>query len=399
MASLKLMLNTSRSLKNGDFPLVFQIIHKRKKKLIYTPYKLLPIEFNVKNQKVSFISDSYRSIKEIRTINMAIKKQQKKIEKLIEELEAKECNYTVEDIITRYQMENNPLSLLNFIDLQIMRKKELGKEGITAAYQSTRASVSRFIGSRELTIAQIDSVFLRDYELYLRHRGVCDNTICFYLRNMKSIYNQAVTDGYHLPEENPFQKLHIKPRKTVKRALSKELLRRMVDLDLSQKKHLELSRDIFLFSFYSRGMSFVDIIFLKKPKDMIGYHRKKTKQWLHVTITPQLNALIKKYRNQSEYVFPILNPDSPKSLYKQYRLALERVNRNLKQVGELLGIETSLSTYVARHSWATQAKNGGAPIAVISEGLGHTSEETTRIYLKEFDQSVVDQLNEKVSRL
>lgn len=143
----------------------------------------------------------------------------------------------------------------------------------------------------------------------------------------------------------------------------------------------------------------MDIVFLKRSRQEIDYYRKKTKQRLRIGLTPQLSALINKYDNNTEYVFPILNPNSPKPLYKQYRLALERVNRNLKQVGRMLGIETKLTTYVARHSWATQARRSGAPMAVISEGLGHTSEETTRIYLQKFDQSILDKVNEQLSEL
>lgn len=399
MASIKLILNTSRSLKNGCYPLVFQIIHQRKKKLIYTSYKLFPIEFDVEKQKACFVPGLHISQKEIRNINIAISKQRKTIEKHIEALGKRKRTFTVDDILYHYHSERNPLNLLHYMDLQIIRKRELGRDGTAAAYQSTRTSVATLIGEREFAVSQVDSAFLREYEQFLYRRNVCNNTVCFYMRNLKSIYNQAIADGYQQLSENPFKSIHVKPRKTVKRALNKESVRRMIELDLSQRKHLELARDVFLFSFYSRGMSFVDIIFLKRPKNMIDYHRKKTNQWLHISITPQLTALIKKYRNDSEYIFPILDPTSSVPLYKQYRLALERINRNLKQVGALLGLETSLTTYVARHSWATQAKDGGAPIAVISEGLGHTSEETTRIYLKEFDQRIVDLLNEKVSKL
>lgn len=399
MASIKLMLNMGRSLKDGSYPLVFQIIHQRKKKLIYTSCKLYQFEFDAEKQKACFVSDSYKSHKEIKKINTIISKQRKSIEKHIEELEKRKCSYTVEDILLRYQTEHNSHSLLNYIDMLIARKRELGKDGTAAAYQSTRTSVSTLIGQRGFALNQIDSAFLREYEQFLRRRKVCNNTICFYMRNLKSIYNQAIADGHQLSDENPFKNIRVKPRKTIKRALNKGIIRSMIELDLTHEKHLELARDLFLFSFYSRGMSFVDIVFLKKPGSTIDYNRKKTNQWLHVSLTPQLKELIRKYKNDSEYIFPILNSAIPVSLYKQYRLALERVNRNLKQVGKLIGLETTLTTYVARHSWATQAKEGGAPIAVISEGLGHTSEETTRIYLKEFDQRIVDMLNEKVSKL
>lgn len=173
----------------------------------------------------------------------------------------------------------------------------------------------------------------------------------------------------------------------------------MASLNLTQKPHLEIARDLYLFSFFSRGMPFVDVVFLKKPEDGIDYNRRKTKQWLRISVTAQLESLIKKYDNHSAYVFPILKDNSSRALYEQYRLALGRTNRNLKVLGKMLGLKTTLTTYVARHSWATAAKNTGAPISVISEGLGHTSESMTQTYLKEFDQSILDEMNQKVSNL
>ena len=149
-------------------------------------------------------------------------------------------------------------------------------------------------------------------------------------------------------------------------------------------------------------MPLVDILSIKKKNlknGLITYNRRKTDQRLQVSLTPQLRHLIAKYENDTEFIFPVLSGGSPQEMYRQYRRALERVNRNLKEVARMAGIDAPLSTYVSRHSWASQAKASGAPIAVISESLGHTSEKTTQIYLKEFDQSVVDRVNAMVSAL
>lgn len=399
MASIKLLLNKDQIHKDRTFPLVFQIIHRRKKKLIYTPYRIFADEFDTVNHKVCYVSDTRRSFREIRSINRNLGKQYRNIQSHIDALERRQTDYTVGDILSHYKIEHNPLSLLHYMDTQIRLKQNMGKDGTAAAYRSTRSSVATFIGQRQVTLNQLDTTFLRGYEQFLHRRGVTDNTVCFYMRNLKSMFHQAVLDGLRPTEENPFKLLRVKPRETVKRAIDRNTIRRMAELELSHKPHLELARDLYLFSFFSRGMSFVDIVFLKRSRQEIDYYRKKTKQRLRIGLTPQLSALINKYDNNTEYVFPILNPNSPKPLYKQYRLALERVNRNLKQVGRMLGIETKLTTYVARHSWATQARRSGAPMAVISEGLGHTSEETTRIYLQKFDQSILDKVNEQLSEL
>lgn len=402
MASVKLMLNHSRQLKNGTYPLVFQLIHRRQKKLIYTKYRLSPDEFDPKNESLRYQSDNLRSAEEVRRINRNLRQLRQSIVRHIETLEERKAPYTTADIVFRYRMEFEGLSLLNYMDRQIARKQSQGHFGMAAALRNTRLSVATFIGFRIVRIADMNVHFTKGYEEFLQKRNLSHNTVCYYIRNLKTIYHQAILDGYKTADANPFAHIHSKPRKTIKRALDTAALRRMYETDLSLQPHVELARDLFLFSFFSRGMPFVDIIFLKKSnitEGIISYSRRKTNQWLQVSLTPQLKTLIRKYDNRSDYVFPILNGDDGWDTHRQYRVALERVNRNLKHVASTCGISTPLTTYVARHSWATLAKESGAPIAVISEGLGHSSEKMTRIYLREFDRRVVDLVNEKVSAM
>ncbi|MDC2165139.1 tyrosine-type recombinase/integrase [Bacteroides thetaiotaomicron] len=147
-------------------------------------------------------------------------------------------------------------------------------------------------------------------------------------------------------------------------------------------------------------MPFVDVIYLKKSSlnnGAIGYFRRKTGQWLQVGITPQLDILIAKYNSRSPYVSPVLLEEDEWELHNQYRQVLERVNKNLKHLGKLCGIDTALNTYVARHIWATLVKEMGTPAAVISEGIGHTTEKTTRIYLKDLDHNIAHKAKKQVS--
>ena len=163
-----------------------------------------------------------------------------------------------------------------------------------------------------------------------------------------------------------------------------------------------MARDIFMFSYYCRGTAFVDIIRLKKSSVTAGaivFSRQKGRQPIRVTIIPQLEELMDKYSNQTDYVFPMLDISDSRSLYKQYKLALQRINYGLNIIGGRIGLDYPLTTYIARHTWATLVKNLGTPVSVISEGLGHTSERTTRIYLKEFDTSVLDKVNEEAAKL
>lgn len=400
MATVKLILNRYRVLKNGAYPLVFQLIHRRQKKLIYTSYKLLEDEFDSRKQGVRFISKAVRSKREVGRLNRELRQIQCDLDNYIAALEARRKPYTVSDIVMRYDIDRDKLGLLHYMDLQITGKHALKRFGMEAALQHTRASVAEFVGSRKVSILEIDTRFVSEYEVFLYKRGVSPNTVCYYMRNLKSVYRQAKNEGYRVTDADPFGNVRSKPRKTVKRALKRTELQRLYHTDLSQSPHLEFARDIFMFSYFCRGMPFVDVIYLKKSSlsnGAIGYFRRKTGQWLQVGITPQLDILIAKYDSHSPYIFPVLLGEDEWELHNQYRQVLERVNRNLKHLGKLCGIDTTLTTYVARHTWATLAKEMGTPAAVISEGLGHTTEKTTRIYLKNFDHNIVDKVNEQVS--
>lgn len=149
-------------------------------------------------------------------------------------------------------------------------------------------------------------------------------------------------------------------------------------------------------------MAFVDIVFLRKGNirgGVLSYYRHKSKQLIHIVVTSQMQSLIDKYANAGEYVFPVIDDVSPTPIYAQYRLALRRINRHLKKIASELNINVRLTTYTARHTWATLARESGAPISIISAGLGHTSEEMTRVYLKEFDQETLAQVNRAVTNL
>lgn len=403
MTSVKLMLNKSRALRDGRYPVVFQLIHDRNKKLIYTSFRLREGEFDPDRNKVCFLSERIRSKEEVRLINDELDRQQMSIDRHIAALELRREPYTTSEVVFRYRTELDGLSLLGYMDLQIRKRMSSDRFGSAAGLRNTRASVRAFTGCRVVHVNEVNGSFVRQYEEWLLRRGVRHNTVRYYMRNLRTVYNQAVLDGHVEPQLNPFLYLRTKIQRTIKRALDRDALRSIAEKDFSAHAHLELARDLFLFSFYCRGMPFVDVIYLRKSEihgGVLSYQRHKTGQRLSVAVTSRMEEIIRKYDSPSSYVFPILEDGRSKEwLYHRYRIALDHMNRNLKRVGRLCGIDTPLTTLVARHSWATLARNTGAPVAVISEGLGHTSEKTTRIYLKEFDHSVLDQVNEMVTLL
>lgn len=402
MATVKLLLDRSRALKDGSFPLVFRIIHQRRKRVIYTPYKFTTEEYNHIQERVIYFSEEYRPRKVVNLMNRKIKKQRQSIDYHIAELELLGNSYDIDQIISRYRIDNDDLSLLGYVDRLIVDKQNVEKIGTAIAYSSTRSSLSRFIGSKHISILDIDVTFVKSYEHHLMLRGVKPNTICYYMRNFKSIYSQALCDGVETPKSSPFRGTSTKPQKTIKRALDSATIRRIKSVDLvDRKKHYALSRDLFIFSFLTRGMPFVDMFHLKKKcvnGNAIIYCRRKTGQWLQVALTDEIKEIIKRYQSDGEYIFPMLN-DNDGNLRKAYKISLEKTNRQLKGIGKMLELNMPLTTYVARHCWATQAKELGFPTSVISEGLGHSSEKITQIYLKEFDRSVLDDVNEQITKM
>lgn len=402
MISIKLRLNKNRRLRTGEYPVVLQVIYQRQKKIIYSPFKVMEECFDSQKEAFPFKPNGMLTKTMAQRINKWYKREKKKITEVTERLSLRGETFAITDIIAHYHMRDNSAFLSTFIDARIEKKQELGKLGIINAYKSTRASIEKFVNRKDICLSEINKCFVREYELYLRKTGLSSNTVCYYMRNFRTIYNYALEQGYISENEYPFKQVHTKACQTAKRALSREQMQKIVLLPLTAGSKMDLARDIFLFSFYSRGMSFVDIIFLKKAQikdDIITYSRHKTNQQLLVGLTAPLINLIQKYENRSEYLFPQITETDYIKTYNQYKAALRNINRQLKKIAKMINIDIALTTYVARHTWATLAKEKKVPTAVISEGLGHASESTTRIYLKQFDHKVIDKFNKIVTNL
>lgn len=358
--------------------------------------------FDPQKETFSFKLNGMLTKTMVQRINKWYKREKKKITEVTKKLFLRGETFTITDIITHYHMRDDSAFLSTFIDARIEEKLEFCKLGIVNAYKSTRASIEKFANRKDICLSEIDKYFVREYELYLLKTGLSPNTVCYYMRNFRTIYNYALEQGYISENEYPFKQVHTKACQTAKRALSREQMQKIALLPLTVGSKMDLARDIFLFSFYSRGMSFVDIIFLKKAQikdNVISYSRHKTNQQLMIGLTPPLINLIQKYENSSEYLFPQITETDYIKTYNQYKTALRNINRQLKKIARMINVDIALTTYVARHTWATLAKEKKVPTAVISEGLGHTSESTTRIYLKQFDHKVIDEFNKIVTNL
>lgn len=213
--------------------------------------------------------------------------------------------------------------------------------------------------------------------------GNAPNTISFYTRILRAVYNRAVEEDI-IENRNPFRHVYTGIEKTAKRALPLPAISKIKALDLTLTPALDYARDMFLLSFMLRGMSFVDMAFLRKSdlhNGYITYRRRKTGQQLVIEWTRDMQRILDKYpENASDYLLPIIRKRNTNER-SAYRNMSYNINHHLKSIASMVGVNIPLTLYVARHSWASAAHSKGIPLRIISEGMGHDSESTTQIYL------------------
>lgn len=290
-------------------------------------------------------------------------------------------------------------SFFGYMEKQITELKNHGQSRTAETYHSTLNSFRNFRKNKDLSLKDMSNELLCDYTYYLRNRGVSPNTTSFYLKRLRAVYNKAVEEEL-VENRYPFRKITISTEKTVKRAISIKHIKQLKQLDLSGSPSKCFARDMFLFSFYTRGMSFVDMAYLQKSdlqNDILSYRRKKTGQQLTIHWEACMKNIAHKYRPEpaSPYLLDILHPTHG-DFRKQCHKVSTLINRNLKEIGHSIGLTLPLTMYVARHSWASIARNEGIPLSVISEGMGHESERTTRIYLASLETQVITEANKKI---
>lgn len=397
MTSVKARLNRSRLGNDGMYPLVIQVIRDRKKREIHTPYRLKIAEFNPVTETALAVTRARKRVSEIHEINKFLVRVKEEFRRIDESLSLR-GEYSSADIVRTFKIRNDSGQFFVYASIRIAGLEHSGKYGTAANYRSAVNAFRRFIGNDELSFESITKKTVETFIEFQQQWGNSSNTVSFYVKQLRSLYNKADDDGLIHASCNPFHKVRLKNGKTAKRAISGSEIARIAELGLQGRhKHLELVRDLFLFSLYTRGMSFVDMCYLQQGNvrgDMLTYHRRKTGQLLQVRIEPALRALLRKYADgNSRYLLPMLRDDDS---YQGYRYIQRRLNKRIRQVGDLLGFDFPLTFYVARHSWATLAHEKGVPVSVISEGMGHTSEKTTRIYLAGLSHQVIDKANRAV---
>lgn len=385
---------SSSEMKEGK--LFYQVIHKRVARQISTAYKLYHQEWDDENREIIFPAGMTVERRDyLSSLKKDVAEDMRRLKNVILRLEYDGSCYTADDVVSAYMSSADNRSFISFSRNLVGLLMQIGKRCTAETYTTAINSFARFRKERDVLLDDVDSDLMTAYEAYLKSLGICPNSISFYMRNLRAIYNRAV-DKNLMVQRYPFKHVYTGIDKTVKRAVSLNVIRQIRDLDLSLCPVMDYARDVFMFSFYTRGMSFVDMAFLKK-KDLqngiLSYRRHKTNQQLFIKWEKPMQELIDKYDTSgSPYLLPIIKTNG-KDERLQYKSEAHRINSNLKKIGKLLGLVIPLTTYVARHGWASIAKSKNIPIATISEAMGHDSETTTRIYLASLDASVVDNAN------
>ena len=416
MTSIKVKFRPS-TVDGKEGGLYFQIIHNRVVRQLKTDYKVRVEEWDAESESV--IVNGNRS-------NLLLGIQERlawdvaRLEKVVRLLETERRRFTADDVITVFHKLTKESSLFTFMHGVIAQLKQLGKVRTSETYTATLKSFMAFRDEQDVPLDGISSDMMLMYEAHLKARGVRMNTISFYMRNLRAVYNRAVEKGLTQPN-NPFRHVYTGVDKTVKRAIPIKAIKALKELDLSMKPSLDFARDMFLFSFYTRGMSFVDIAYLKKTdlqNGILTYRRRKTGQELSIKWEKCMAEIIAKYpENKTDYLLPIIKEEGngrnsvshqaclngrvvtdegKANERRQYDNTLHLVNYRLKELSTMLKLQRPLTMYVARHSWASAAKAKNVPLSVISEGMGHDSEATTQIYLASLETSVVDKANKMI---
>ncbi len=295
------------------------------------------------------------------------------------------------------------MDYLTFLKKQVERKQRLGKYKTALNYEAAGRSLAAYLRANgkvpDLPATALTDDLLQGYEQWLIDvRGLCRNSTSAYLRSLRAVWNRAVAAGRRRTTD-PFAGVYTGVDRTAKRAIDLAAVGRLATLDLPRGP-LCVSRDVFVFSFYARGMAFVDVAKLTRGNlrhDRLVYRRSKTRQSVSVKIEPPMRALIERYAwRRSPYLFPILSthPFRP----EEYFSALRTYNNHLRRLSRAVSSPIPLTSYVARHTWATTAQQLSIPTRVISESMGHTDESTTHIYLASIGADRLDEANRKVLR-
>ena len=395
--SVSVVYYTSKTLKNGNHPLMLRVTQNRKPKYVSLGINIHPNFWDTKKNKPKTNCPNYMAIQRLITDKI------KEYTDNIVDLQIEKKDFTAKTLIEKV---SKPVKRMNVNDLFLQEIAQLKKEErirYAECHDYVYKSLLKFNKHLDIYFSDIDVQWLKKYEAWLRSQGNSENTIGFKFRTLRTMYNIAIKEGYVKAEFYPFKeykvsKLH---EDTPKRAIIKDNVRKIVTSS-ANNAYKELAIDLFTFSYFTGGINFTDMARIKHDNIIDGrlaYKRKKTKKLIQLPLQPKAMEIINKYKSPSNpYIFPILSIFHKTEQQKINRIhkVIGKVNKHLKALGVELDLDKKLTTYVARHSFSTALKRSGVSTSLICEALGHSSEKVTQIYLDSFEN---DQIDEAMSNL
>lgn len=412
MATVKVILETRNQRKDGTFPLKFRVTHNRKYRDIGLGIYLLKKQWYAESEIVLNLHPDYEAL------NTEIKTKKLEIEQIVTRLESRCKSSTLKDIVSAIKLsmgkkasspkkrKSTTPTFFEYGYKLVERLKKSQNLGNARAYENTLNRLRNHLGHDNLKFSDIDYEFLEEFDADFLAQGIKINTISFYLRTVRAIYNKAIKAKVVKRELYPFHDFSIKREATQKRAISKEKMRLLAKYPLDQDTPIWHNRNFFIMSFLLIGISFVDLTFLKWSDikgNRITYKRRKTAKFYNIQLTSKAQKVIEYYKayHDSIYIFPIIPKefigDAEKELFYS-RQGYKQCNKYIKQVAAMCEIEENVTTYVARHSWATIAKKLGYSKDLIAEALGHEyGNKVTGVYLDNYEKEIIDEANAKVT--
>ena len=396
-ATVKVLCYKSKTLASGENPLMIRVSKNGKKTYKSLGISINPIYWDFKENKPK------RNCPDREQIENLIIEKLKVFNQTILELNATQKEYTSDSLINKVEKPFELKTVDTIFKEQINILEKTQNLGSLHLYRYTYKSLKAFNGHLNFYFSDIDVIWLKKFENSLKNKNLSDNSIGIIYRTLRTVYNIAIEEKCVNPQLYPFRtfkvsKLH---KDTAKRALTKSDIKRIISYQASTERE-QLSLDIFIFSYLTGGINFVDIASLTKDNiinNQLVYTRKKTGKLIKLPLHPTAYKLIEKYHNpETPYLFPILFAYHKTEQQKANRIhkIIGKTNKDLKEIGKSLKLPVTLTTYVARHSFATVLKRSGVKTSVISESLGHSSERVTQYYLDNFEN---DQLKESMKHL
>jgi integrase/recombinase XerD len=405
MVYYKVLLDNRRPKADEIYPVIIRVTHNRKNTSITTGVRISNEFWDFKTGLVAIKHPNHQ------LLNKSITETFLRVQKIVLQLENEEC-FSFEQLKERFTNGGKPLvaSKINYFNEYAQQLIEdtfaANKAGTAMAYQVAVKRLMGFANNPKLKFTEINYTFLEAFRNQLVKDGLKPNAISTYFRSCRAIYNKAIKAKLVDRSHYAFIDVTIKTERTAKRAITWQELKKLFHYQLkpgSQKFH---ARNYFILSFTLRGISFSDLAYLTPTNIVKGrliYQRKKTGQVLNIKLLPLAEQILNYYKGQStRFLLPILPINIVEGSESARKLIMDRiktVNKYLNQTANACGVETHITTYVIRHTWATCAKRLGYSNELIAESLGHEyGNKVTNIYLDNFEQDVIDECNYKVVR-